>query len=450
MAETTPKPAIQCPKCKSAYRLPPGFKGKATCKKCGAAFLVGVSDSERRSSKAREERDQRAVKQLLIVGAIVLVAVGGLIAFLGSRPGGPPPDTGPILVPPSRPSDSSPARPLISSLSTQPEKIARAFLAGLARGDRSAIARHFDVDSYYAWWDGDNMNRTPPAERYANLPPEEQARKRELVFEQLLDPEMANALATSFLPSLEAGDPKWSRPPVIQRDHGVFDVQCRDAANKPLLSLSITSKLRQGRTLPEDLEVPEAWGIYRVDSLWHQSTLKVPKADRRAVDSIEGRLRERERREAASRPRGPVEADAATVPELPGTGPAQVEAIQKAIATLLDPAARGPDYHNARDQLVHLGKTAIPALLNLLVGKNHIDGEEDIKTSFVVIQVLDEITGQGTFGYGPTPARTSGVGITTATGEERVRAVRRWFGWWSRNKDTFTKRAPPPEEEPPR
>ena len=41
------------------------------------------------------------------------------------------------------------------------------------------------------------------------------------------------------------------------------------------------------------------------------------------------------------------------------------------------------------------------------------------------------------------------MGMTTATPEERVRAVRRWFGWWRWNKKSFdpTKELPEEEEE---
>ena len=38
-------------------------------------------------------------------------------------------------------------------------------------------------------------------------------------------------------------------------------------------------------------------------------------------------------------------------------------------------------------------------------------------------------------------------GMTRATPEERVRAVRRWFGWWKVSGPTWTKKAPSEEEE---
>ncbi len=63
-------------------------------------------------------------------------------------------------------------------------------------------------------------------------------------------------------------------------------------------------------------------------------------------------------------------------------------------------------------------------------------------------EVLRELTGES-FGYGPPTAAgiMGGSGLAGATADQRVRAIRRWFGWWIHNKKTWAGRKASTDEE---
>ncbi len=444
MESSASSPSVKCPKCKTSYRLPAGFRGTATCKQCKAAFSVGVPETQKRAEKSRDAADQRTMKTLLIVCGGVL-AVVGLIVALTKGGGGAPLD--PHYVPPTpAPAPTAPKRPVVP-ISTHPERVAVSFLRALSRGEKADIERLFDVDMYYLAWDGPGKNNTPDPQRFDRLPKEEQDKRRALAHELIMDPELAQALGADALIKWDHTPFTWSYPPAIGPDNGKFDLNVRDEATKPLVSVTVTVRLRAGKDASADGDKLDSWCVSWVEWRWNQSTLKIAAKDKRAMDPIEERRKDLERKAMAGKPRGPVEADPVAVSEVPGTGPTQKSTIEDSLRVLLDPGSSGPKYHGARDQLINLGRISIPFLLNYLVGKNHADNDEDIKNSFTVIQVLDEITGLGRFGYEPTQAKDRGVGVTTATGEDRNTAVRRWFGWWSKNHQTWSGKPKPVDEE---
>ena len=69
-------------------------------------------------------------------------------------------------------------------------------------------------------------------------------------------------------------------------------------------------------------------------------------------------------------------------------------------------------------------------LLNEFVGLN-LNKEDDIKHGNSVDRTLAALTDQE-MGFDPAQFQSTGA-IPPAEG--RMRAIRRWFGWWDRNKD---------------
>ncbi|HMS18105.1 MAG TPA: hypothetical protein PKA37_14770, partial [Planctomycetota bacterium] len=76
--------------------------------------------------------------------------------------------------------------------------------------------------------------------------------------------------------------------------------------------------------------------------------------------------------------------------------------------------------------------------------RDHTNDATQIREANMAILLLREITGES-FGYAPGQAKGFGQSIVTATPEERVLAVRRWFGWWNTKGRSFVKKT---NEEP--
>ena len=88
-----------------------------------------------------------------------------------------------------------------------------------------------------------------------------------------------------------------------------------------------------------------------------------------------------------------------------------------------------------------IGKPAIPALLNLFVGREQLTSPDHQQVVNQSVQVLRAIT-HSDFGFAP-----GGLG-NSLTGTDlggRREALQRWFGWWNVNKARWTG---PPEPDP--
>ena len=158
-------------------------------------------------------------------------------------------------------------------------------------------------------------------------------------------------------------------------------------------------------------------------------------------------MSDRETKRAERRnPGGFVQADPAQIPINPALAPDLRQSIESHLRTAVDPNETVRSVQ-ARDELEKIGVPAIPFLLNELVGGDHTSDEEFIKRAIVVDEVLRRLTGKN-FGYGPpTQADPLSGEVSGATPEQRVAAVRGWFGWWNSSGRTFTGRTDDPEKE---
>lgn len=110
--------------------------------------------------------------------------------------------------------------------------------------------------------------------------------------------------------------------------------------------------------------------------------------------------------------------------------------IDTAAARMIDFDLRPRENNDARDELVALGKPAIPILLTQL-HENPLASHDDAARATLTVTALREITGVS-FGFKPQTIAGSGTGTT----EELQRsAIRQWFAWWARRGAAFTERA---------
>jgi hypothetical protein len=89
----------------------------------------------------------------------------------------------------------------------------------------------------------------------------------------------------------------------------------------------------------------------------------------------------------------------------------------------------------ARGKIEEIGKPAIPGLLNQMVGLD-MAKREDVAEANKYVTILRKITGR-TFGFDPSFMTDTQLDSQAADLEH---SLRRWFGWWERNKDTWTHR----------
>ena len=437
---------VACPKCHTRYQVRAGSRGRITCRKCGAVFELGASGGGRGGRKAGSGSTQQQTAVRAIVASIVVLGVAGLVVFATSkRQMMAPPD-------PNRgQNDRARAeRPEDVPKSPEPRRLADRFLRALASEDAAAMREMFlfeDYNQQLAWtggWAPDD------AKLWSNLDAAGQEEFREAVVANIQYPELVETIRTYLIPDLDQGKEKLSKNE-INSGSATFDYDIRDDRGRPLLTISIGIRLRDGMDAMVDGGKPGAWGIYRYKDQYQQSTLSVPRPDRGMMDIFEradARAKAKERATRPKGPRGPAEADPKHVDPIEGTSPELARRIEEALRIVLNPESPSRKIHAAHDEIVALQKVAIPFLLNVLVGKNHVDGEQDIKDSNQAVQLLRDITRQQ-FGYGPmsNAANAMGMGLAGATAEQRETAVRRWFGWWEKSGPGWTGPPEVPEEE---
>jgi predicted Zn finger-like uncharacterized protein len=105
--------------------------------------------------------------------------------------------------------------------------------------------------------------------------------------------------------------------------------------------------------------------------------------------------------------------------------------IDTLYATLID-LNMTTESAQARDELVAIGKPAIPILLTGLY-QIPLDTEDQAIQVNQIVVALRDITGQY-FGYKPQELVGSATGTTQ---ERRESAIRQWFAWWYKNQKKF-------------
>lgn len=440
--------SVKCPKCGTVYQIRADIIGKIKCKKCPAAFEVGVSATERKYSEKREQSDHKLAVKLMIVGGIVLAVLAIIITVASKKsPGsGVPFET---RRKPSLPHfDDTPAvRRGEIPKSPHPADISKQFLRALASDDKATAEKIFLFDRYFKAFD--EKRGAAPEERYANMSPEAQAERRAEAMDALFHPELCQTVKQHLLPLVESGEKSVVVDATTESDVGTFQWRSPDERGKDLLLINVVVALKAGLDPKADGGRADAWGVFRCDTQWLQSTLTVAKPQKRPIDALMERKVLEERAAARARGGAPPEDDPRQLPPAEGTGPTQLANIETSVRALMNPAASASEVNGAREQILAMGKLSIPMLLNQLVGKDHKKDETAIRDSNAVCLLLEEITGVSEFKYKPALGGGFGVATSDEAGAERERAVRQWFGWWKKNKLTFVKRAEVKDEEEP-
>jgi len=127
------------------------------------------------------------------------------------------------------------------------------------------------------------------------------------------------------------------------------------------------------------------------------------------------------------------QAEPRPLPHLDDTPPEMRTRIDSAVARFLDFSSRPRERTNARDELIAIGKPAIPILLTQFYETKLVDDDALAKATNVHL-LLREITGYDKAVFSPT-------GAGPESEKMRDMAVRAWFAWYLRKGERFEEKA---------
>jgi predicted Zn finger-like uncharacterized protein len=134
-----------------------------------------------------------------------------------------------------------------------------------------------------------------------------------------------------------------------------------------------------------------------------------------------------------------IEAEVKPLGHLPDTPPELRKRIDELYATMIDLSISPKLADRAREEIIAIGRPAVPILLTGFY-EIPLETEEQAIQVNIIVQALRDITGQY-FGYQPQVREGSGTGTSA---ERRDSALKQWFGWWVRKGERFTAK----EEQP--
>ncbi len=331
--------------------------------------------------------------------------------------------------------------PLVESV--VPIWLAERFMIALASEDEEAVSKLMAWDLLFGKID--SLNNRQPGERYADLDAAAKKKMQARYLEKVIDPDFAQLIRDNALEDLKEGI--FMNTNDIGDDYGNVNMMVEDSRGRPKLLIQVKTQLLPGMHTVRDAKNREAWGIVTIlHQLQGQVNSEGTKIRMRKKDFAENLFKKKKKRKKR-RPAGPPEADPSQVEWPEGMGQGTKSQIESQVAALIqDDDFRKAD--QAKFALMDRGKAAIPGLLRAMSQLDFEEDKSDVAKSFQIIQTLREITGMN-FNFRPMMTKQGlGMGgMTRATPEERVKAVRRWYGWWEVNKKTWTKKVAPKEPE---
>ncbi|MEE9391902.1 MAG: hypothetical protein V3W41_05305 [Planctomycetota bacterium] len=318
--------------------------------------------------------------------------------------------------------------------STLPEKLAGQFMTALATDDSSIMSKIISWDYLFRRIAGEN--NWGEKRRYANL---DEAGKRKLINDylfEIMDEEYIEVVQKFFIEDFNKGLIPPNRD-VVRGDYGLVGFLVKDDRNRKMIQINLTSELLDGYDELIDAQNPKAWRITRVQHEQFRQ-LKTGGSKKSRKKDFGAKLG-KEKRKRKPRFVGPPEADVTPVPWPIASGEAERKRVNELIVATLD-EGNIRKANQSRDEMIQIGKLAIPGVLNAIAALDHSE-KTDMKKAWVLIQALREMTNKS-FRYTPGNSRQGlGMGgMTKGTPEERTKSLRQWFGWWKVEGATWVKK----------
>ena len=397
---------IQCPACHATAQLPDSKEGaKVRCGACGHVYVA----RDRAAQKARARKPAASPTPWIVGGA---VALGGLLVlFIATRDD----DAAPVVVEEPVVEAKEPAKSIdLTGWDSEPVVAVRQVHDLVwARNDVKLLR-------LFAW---ERMHDEPDAEGQApavlwdDLPPADQTEYRRVSIETLIAGEAENdALVSQWKP--------FDGEVVESTDDGVaivrLKVQPREAES------GFGARTIEWRLLDED----DRWKPFR----WERW---IAPEEEKAARIAHSKLTEKKVLTDGS---VVYEAELKPLEHLESTPQEMRDRIDALYAQMIDLSISPKDADRARDEIIGIGKPAIPTLLTGFY-QIPLETEEEAIQVNIIVQCLRDITGQY-FGYKPQVREGSSTGTTE---ERRTSALKQWFGWWHRKGKRFEEKEESPD-----
>ncbi len=399
---------IQCPSCRTVARIPSSKEGaRVRCPNCDHLYVARPPGS----------RATGVNPSLFIAGAAIVAVLAVLFFATRSKPQArevAAQDPAEEVAPPvaEEPLDDG------SWNSPPVQAVARAFQL-VADFDEEALARKLDGEAVFAWLaaGGPPIPEGAPDADVPRVPAVEPVDWDALeAFEQ---EEAVQALAHEVVHmtgdhALSSWRPYDGR--VESREDGAAVVH---------LDVTATANERAGEKRTLAVRVVQDGKDWRLASWERVYTL----SELSMMKRVAARKYEKVELTDGSRV---YESEPEPLPHLDDTPPELRDRIDALCAQLIDLELRPKENSQAKQELVAIGKPALPALLTKMY-ETPIETEDDAIKLNLVNQALEEITGFYT-GYKPQVREGSGTGTSA---ERRESAIRQWFAWWHRKGKRF-------------
>ncbi|MEQ8763898.1 MAG: hypothetical protein RL885_08225 [Planctomycetota bacterium] len=405
---------VECPGCMTTYKVSKEMVGKRLpCKKCGRTIRV--------MNPRQAAEQKKAANQMPIILAVIGVVAIAIVFFMISQSGDNPEvaaetaDSGGDRTSFETKTDSSAVG---SENELDPQASVRAFL-GAVDDFNQVKAMEFISQHRFS-------NQFAPAAEilgdrsYADLDGPARTDYEKRLFDALLSDELRGAVILSDLDVGRTVDRPGSEVEIT--------VKTGNAKKQAVMQFVLTRSAGLGWKVAE---------LHRSGSYFDGSTGADlaggggdPTNDGDSGDLADaGSGGEESRGAAVPKRNDQIE----RVPLLEDTSAETNARIKELVATLTDlDVTAGASA--ARNEILRIGKPAIPHLLNAIADRN-LSSHEDILVVNQVVITLRDLTGKS-FGFAPR------MGLASSTGDSQDKALRGWFGWWR----TYGKKFVPPEQ----
>lgn len=402
---------IQCPACHARARIPESQEGaKVRCGECGRIFVAGMSGGRQRGGSSSGNQ-----------GLWIGLGAGGVallfIVYLMTRGGEPKP---PVVT--DKPEEVPVEEPIDLGYDGKIVQAAVRFHRAAQSLDSVSVRTAMHGPGIYAWKKG--LEKRAAAEKPDEVEITDEERIGwEAEFDVMQNVDQLGLLAqwTDHLltgeeqPFFAEWNPYGGEVQSLTDDVAVvhLEVTAREAGNF------------EKRTYEWKLvEFHDDWRVCSWERWFSPAELAAARKKRgRGYEQVTlsdgSKVRERE----------PEPLD-----HLEDTPPELRERIDSLIATMID-LDLTREASRAREELVQIGRPAIPRLLTKLWEIPLDTEDQSIQVNQVVVALRD-ITGQY-HGYEPQELIGSAAGTTR---ERRLSSVKQWFAWWYIYKKSFTEK----------
>lgn len=385
---------IECPFCKATAKLPEEKENaKVRCSACGKVYVA-------REKGAKKKQGISPVTMGIAGGAVLVIAVFAFL-FNNHKAPAPPVKPPPVVKAPE---------PMVDHTGWDSEsvKFVRAIYDASMSYNEGLLAASLDGPRIAARLAATAPEGQALAADYASLGPVEQQA-------------FLQTIAEDFMKGTGEDAPHHWKP---------VDGRAlpSDEPNDVVVRVTVDKRLADGSTEIADSRTYD-WHLTRKDE---DSKWKAWAWERFLSDEEKRASRTKKKSTMVKLEDGTrlFQAEMRHLEPYPGTTPEVIASVEKAIATMLDFSLRPTENNAARDELVAIGKPAIPMLLNKFHEIKIVDTLDDPSlTQLNMVNVtLNRITGYNP-GFNPMPGQTE---------ERRTMALKAWFAWWERKGQNFT------------